>query len=150
MAERGNLAHSNITANVRKCFWSFWCHSDQTGQDICHRIVSYMYFFFLIFISMSKLHVTGHNKIYNSLVQPHLDYRCEVWNSIGVHVIASEKLCTKITNRAARIILHADNNTSWLLTFWVGKHLLREEPITNGDFDVQRNNHAPECQLQLC
>ena len=40
--------------------------------------------------------------IYNALIQPHLDYCCEVWDVIGKTL--SDRAARIIMNRAARII----------------------------------------------
>ena len=44
--------------------------------------------------------------IYNALIQPHLDYCCEVWDVIGKTL--SDRL-QKLQNRAARIIMNFKN-----------------------------------------
>ena len=46
--------------------------------------------------------------IYNALIQPHLDYCCEVWGVIGKTL--SDRL-QKLQNRAARIIINFKNES---------------------------------------
>ena len=46
--------------------------------------------------------------IYNALIQPHLDYCCEVWDVIGKTL--SDRL-QKLQNRAARIIVNFKNES---------------------------------------
>ena len=46
--------------------------------------------------------------IYNALIQPHLDYCCEVWDVIGKTL--SDRL-QKLQNRAARIIMNFKNES---------------------------------------
>jgi hypothetical protein len=46
--------------------------------------------------------------IYNALIQPHLDYCCEVWDVIGKTL--SDRL-QKLQNKAARIIMNFKNES---------------------------------------
>jgi hypothetical protein len=41
--------------------------------------------------------------VYNSLIQPHFDYCCEVWDTLGQGL--SDRL-QKLQNRAARLIMN--------------------------------------------
>ena len=47
------------------------------------------------------------NCAYNALIQPHFDYCCEVWDTIGVSL--SDRL-QKLQNRAARVITRRKMN----------------------------------------
>ena len=44
--------------------------------------------------------------VYNALIQPHFDYCCEVWDTIGK--VQAERL-QKFQNRAARLIMNFKN-----------------------------------------
>jgi hypothetical protein len=46
--------------------------------------------------------------IYNALIQPHLDYCCEVWDVIGKTLLDRLK---KLQNRAARTIMNFKNES---------------------------------------
>ena len=87
--------------------------------------------------------------IYNSLIQPHLDYCCEVWDSIGI--TASDKL-QRLQNRAARLILRADYNTrsqSLLdLLGWERLDERRAKQTATMMYKV-RNGCAPDCLTAL-
>ena len=87
--------------------------------------------------------------IYNSLIQSHLDYCYEVWDTIGV--TASEKL-QKLQNRAARLILRADYNThSKSLLDQLGWEKLNERRAKQKAVMMYkvRNSSAPSCLTAL-
>ena len=87
--------------------------------------------------------------IYNSLIQPYLDYCCEVWDSIGV--TASDQL-QRLQNRAARLILCADYNTrsQSLLDFLSWERLIERRTKQKSIMMYKvRNGQAPDCLKAL-
>ena len=87
--------------------------------------------------------------IYNSIVKSHLEYCCEVWDSLGK--VLSEKL-QKFQNRAARLILGTDHRASTDLVLG----LLNWKRLENQRFNRKAvmmhkiaNNNAPTSLTEL-